>query len=220
VLIYDITNFDELSPKVFCRPTHLTEEEILVDVQEADKELFDKYFEINKRYNDSVKPQNNPRLPANNGGATIQSFTPSSCATSNLNNHSVVTVVNYAGSKLVLPGDNEPPSWKEFLEREEFRKAITNTDILLAPHHGRDSGYCIELFEIFKPRLVIISDGRFCDTSATDRYSKISTGWTVHHKNGEKEKRYCVTTRKDGVITVEFGENADKNPYIYVTTSK
>jgi hypothetical protein len=36
--------------------------------------------------------------------------------------------------------------------------------------------------------LTIISDGRFVDTSATDRYSKISNGWTVHKRSGGDEK--------------------------------
>lgn len=215
--IDDIMNFDEASPRVLHRPKHLSEEDVMRNVREEDKHLFEKYFEINQRYSDPVSTDNDPSKPDNYGGVEIQCFNPKSSSTSNINNHSIVTVLSYANSKVILAGDNEPPSWKELLDKEDFKSAIKNADILLAPHHGRESGFYSELFEHFKPRLTIISDGRFCDTSATDRYGKISTGWTVHHRNGEKEERYCVTTRNDGVILVKLGYTSDKKSFIEVT---
>lgn len=215
--INDIMSFDSLSPRVLNRPKHLPKEEIMKNVREEDKQLFEKYFEINERYNSPVPNEKNPRLPNNNGGVQIEVFTPTSCDTSNINNHSTVTVFSYADSKVILSGDNEPPSWKELLGIEEFKKAIKDADIFLAPHHGRDSGFCSDLFEHLNPRLTIISDGRFCDTSATDRYSKITRGWTVHHRSGkESEKRFCVTTRNDGVIFVKMGYTEEKKPFLYV----
>ena len=52
-------------------------------------------------------------------------------------------------------------------------------------------------------------------SSATDRYRKVSRGWTVHHReNEEMEKRYCVTTRNDGVIVAKLEYNPDKKPFI------
>jgi beta-lactamase superfamily II metal-dependent hydrolase len=218
--IYDIVNFDALSPRVLLRPKHLQKEEILKNVKQEDMYLFNKYFEIDNKYSSPVSPEADPTIPENNGGLKVQYFVPSACSTSNINNHSIVTVFSYAESKVVLSGDNEPPSWKELLEKEEFKEAVRNADILLAPHHGRDSGFCPELFECFRPWLTIISDGQFCDTSATDRYGKFSRGWTVHHKDGQEEKRYCVTTRNDGVITVKLGYNPDQKPFIQVNVSK
>lgn len=215
--IDDIINFDKLSPCVLSRPKHLPKDEIMENVQEEDKYLFGKYFEIDQRYSSPVSPDSDPSLPNNNGGVKILIFTPKSSSTSNINNHSIVTVLSYANSKVILAGDNEPPSWKELLEKEDFKNAIKNADILLAPHHGRDSGFYSGLFEQFKPKLTIISDGRFCDTSATDRYSKISNGWPVHHRSGGKEERYCVSTRNDGVIVVKLGYNSNKTPFIEVT---
>ncbi len=213
--IDDIMNFDELSPRVLVRPKHLTKEEVMQNVREEDKELFEKYFTINQTYSDPVAPEHDPLSPENNGGVNIQTFIPKSCDRSNINNHSIVTILSYASSKVILTGDNEPCSSKELLERDSFKEAINNADILLAPHHGRESGFYSELFEHFKPRLTVISDGRFCDSSATSRYSEVSRGWTVHHREGgEDEKRYCVTTRKDGVIVAKLGYNSDKEPFI------
>src|SRR5262245_48318230 len=106
-------------------------------------------------------------------------YTPKGCATSNLNNHSIVTVLSYADSKVLIPGDNEAVSWKELLESPHFVAAIRGTDILLAPHHGREAGFSAELFKHINPWLVIISDGSFSDTSATDRYARQARGLKV-----------------------------------------
>jgi competence protein ComEC len=215
--IDDILNFDSLRPRVLTRPSHLSREDIMKDVKEEDKPLFEKYLEINERYNQTVPRENDPSLAQNNGGVEISHFHPKKSSTSNINNHSIVTVVQHAGTKIIIPGDNEPPSWKELLESDDFKDAIRDADIFVAPHHGRESGYCPEIFEYFKPRLTVISDDVESGTSATDKYSKLSTGWTVHHRSGrDSEKRYCVTTRSDGYILIELGYNDDHTRYIYV----
>jgi len=215
--IDDILNFDDLSPRVFCRPKHLSSEDIMKDVRKEDKPLFEKYLEINDKYNQPVPSENDPSLAQNNGGVEINHFHPNKSSTSNINNHSIVTVVKYAESKIIIPGDNEPASWKELLENHDFRDAIRDADIFVAPHHGRESGYCPEIFEYFKPKLTVISDDVKSGTSATDKYSKLSTGWTVHHRDGrESQRRFCVTTRSDGYITIDFGYNDDRKPFICV----
>jgi len=211
----DIFSFDDLSPRVLLRPKHLTEQEIR-DANHDDGGILDTYFEINNRYNSSVADEDNPRLSQNNGGVTIQTFIPKNCGRSNLNNHSVVTVMEYATSKILIPGDNEPPSWKELLEDAAFCDAIGGVDIFVAPHHGRESAYHAELFRYFKPKLTIISDGP-SDTSAVSAYSQASSGWKVHFRDGGAEERYCLTTRKDGVIVVKFGYNSSEKPFIAVT---
>jgi hypothetical protein len=64
--------------------------------------------------------------------------------------------------------------------------------------------------------LTVVSDSDVCDSSANQRYSQKSTGWEVHSRNGEAEKRYCVTTNSDGVIHIKFGYNDDKSTFLYV----
>ena len=128
-----------------------------------------------------------------------------------------MTVIEYLGVKLIIPGDNEPPSWKELLNQTDFCSAISSANLLLAPHHGRDSGFCADIFDYFKPRLTIISDGRFCDTSATERYYRVTQGWKVHRRSGGTVERKCVTTRNDGVIVIKIGSNFEGKPFIEVT---
>lgn len=214
--IDDIFNFYALSPRVFYRPRHLSEDDIRKGNQASAKPVIDKYLEIDRDYNRALTPGEIPFDFNNNGGMQFEYFVPKACGTSNLNNHSVVTVAAYAGSKMLIPGDNEPASWDELLAQPSFLQAIRGTDILLAPHHGRDSGFSAALFKHIQPRLTIISDGPFCDTSATARYGQQTRGWTVHKRSGGSEERSCVTTRNDGVIVVKFGITQSQ-PFIEVT---
>ncbi len=107
----DISNFDSVNPRVLLRPKHLTDKEIWAGNKNADEEVIEQYLAINDRYSEPVSDGENPRLPSNNGGVDIKVFTPCSCGRSNLNNHSIVTVISYETCKIILPGDNEPPSW-------------------------------------------------------------------------------------------------------------
>lgn len=224
--IEDIVNFDTLSPKILLRPNHITNEEIMQEekatqtIRNRDKPIFEKYCEINKRYNSPVRDTNtsNPKLISNYGGLSIKTFHPINCNKSNFNNHSIITVLEFEGIKVVIPGDNEKSSFEELLQKESFTTCIKDADILLAPHHGRESGYNTDFINLVNPKLTIISDGRFCDTSATSRYSQKSQGLMVYYKNGSSEKRNCLTTRTDGEIFVEFGKNYNEKLFLSVRT--
>ena len=118
--------------------------------------------------------------------------------------------------KVVIPGDNEKGSFDELMGRTSFMNAIENADILLAPHHGRESGYNVDFVNHVNPRLTVVSDGRFCETSANGRYSAKSRGWTVHRRNGMSIERKCLTTNSDGEVLVKFGYNDDNSRFLSV----
>ena len=217
--IDDIFNFDELSPKTLERPKHLSKEEIVAGNKGDDSDIVEEYLRINDRYITPVLSGSTSDLASAEhwGGVKISTFFTSTCDTKNLNNHSIVSVFQYADSKIMIPGDNESESWKKLIQRSSFLDAAKNFDILLAPHHGRKSGYCPELFEaVGKPYLTVISDGAYCDTSATGNYGSQSRGWLVHYPDDTSEKRLCVTTRKDGVTRVLAYYAADKTPRLNV----
>ena len=78
---------------------------------------------------------------------------------------------------------------------------------MVAPHHGRESGYYEEFVDLVHPYITIISDKSGTATSASQKYTNKSKGYKVQNKlTGETEDRYCLTTRKDGNIEVTFGE--------------
>jgi len=39
--------------------------------------------------------------------------------------------------------------------------------------------------EYFKPCLTIVSDGKYLDTSITNKYAEINTGWEVYSRSSE-----------------------------------
>ena len=203
--IDDILNLNLVSPVTLLTPRHLTEDDIRGGNPKPNQELeakIQKYLEVRREYSYAVEPQNDVGRLENNGGISIQTFIPYLSSTGNLNNHSVVTVLEYSGVKILIPGDNESASWKELLNRRDFLTVITGTQVLVAAHHGRESGYYRDLFDYFLPLITLISDGRTVDTSATARYTNLTQGWPVRRRNGTMQGRKCVTTRNDGHIEV------------------
>ena len=208
--IEDILNFDLLSPRILMMPRQLTADDIIKGHSNLGQEavqIYRKYLDIDGRYIYPVQTVQDPTIPTNNGGVSISSFRPTRSPKTNLNNHSIVTVIEYQGVKILSPGDNESPSWEELLADAAFREAIKNTHVLVAPHHGRESGFHLDLFNYISPLLTIISDGRTVDTSATGRYSTRTEGRNVLRRNGSSEIRKCVTTRNDGTIEVIISPN-------------
>ena len=200
--IDDILNLDQIQPKAITLPWHLTEEDIRGNqkLQKGAEEKLQRYLKLGKTYA-RVTSENDITDPRNTGGVAIKMFYPKQASRSNLNNHSVVTTIEYRGIKILIPGDNESDSWEELLRDPKFRGAIHNTHVLVASHHGRDSGYYGKLFDCFQPTITIISDGPVVGTSVTSKYDNHTKGWKVFHRSTEKyEKRKCVTTRKDGDI--------------------
>jgi beta-lactamase superfamily II metal-dependent hydrolase len=219
----DIANFRLLAPKVLVTPRNISEVDIRKGNRPQDDAVVSAYLAILREYNQLVPATYDVTSPANFGGAVIQPFFPRNSST-NLNDRSGVLVVSFANLKMIIPGDNESPSWKELLLDPGFVSAIKGADVLLASHHGRDAGYCVELFEAMgKPRLVVVSDGRFGDTSATDRYSKQAMGWTVYDAAGASDTRKCLTTRCDGNIKIKFGwsvNDPQHTNFLNVTTGR
>jgi beta-lactamase superfamily II metal-dependent hydrolase len=206
-------------PQILWTPRHLTDQEIRAGNQIGDMKLVDQYLFVRQQYTAAIPPSLDATIAANTGQAYCQFFSPVACSKQNLNNHSLVLVISYCGMKIVIPGDNETPSWNELMRNLLFTMAVQNTTILIAPHHGREAGFCADLLDLMKPSLVVISDGEACDTSAASRYSAKASGCQVANGIGTVETRKCVTTRKDGHITLKLGLNSSV-PTFWVSTSK
>lgn len=124
------------------------------------------------------------------------------------NNLSLVSFIHYDGVGIVFPGDIEKKGWEELLKQEQFKDNLRRTHFFVASHHGRYNGYCEEVFEYCKPEIVIISDKEVVHETQKNCYAKHASGipW-----NGGYERRYVLTTRSDGMITVTkiLGQNAN-----------
>jgi len=209
--IDDILHFDDNAPKILHRVKAITNKEVMDGVRDCDKAKFAKYCHINDSYNlpVSIDDENNTYYADNYGGLEIQTFSTSDCDHSNFNNFSIITVFTLSGVKVIVCGDNETESLDILMNRKDFKDAIRNADILVAPHHGRESAYHKDFVSWVNPRLTIVSDTHKSNASAVDKYTQMSRGWKVINSKGEFVDRYCLTTRNDGNIQAVFGESDD-----------
>lgn len=148
-----------------------------------------------------------------NYGMEIQFFHHSPVKFQDTNNLSVVTFVSYNNVGIMFPGDLETAGWQEFLKDKNFLNCLYRTKILIASHHGRESGYCEEIFQYCHPHFVIISDKSVVhDTQDHDLYSEHCLGL-----NFGGTLRKVLTTRSDGKITIEVPQ--DNNYTVYINQS-
>lgn len=133
----------------------------------------------------------------------------------NTNDLSLVVFVQFGAFRILFPGDLEGPGWRNMLQLDSFRQLLRGVDVLVASHHGRESGYCAEVFDHCRPRAVVMSDKAIMhDTQGmTQRYR---SHVVRHHPNGVKVStteryRHVLTTRRDGWIQFEVFDNGDFN---------
>jgi len=74
------------------------------------------------------------------------------------NNMSVVTFLHFGDIHIVFPGDLEAKGWRLLLSHATFRADLARTNIFVASHHGRTTGYLSDVFKMCNPKVVIISD--------------------------------------------------------------
>lgn len=132
---------------------------------------------------------------------TVQEFRNAYPAFTDTNNLSLVCFVQFGGVRAILPGDLERAGWLALLQDPRFRFLLSQVNVFVASHHGRQNGYCGEVFDHCQPQIVIISDhGIQYGTQAT-RYDQHASGvaW------GGGGVRRVLTTRRDGHITIHPG---------------
>jgi len=95
-----------------------------------------------------------------------------------VNNNGIVFSVVSGNSKVIVTGDTQEEQW-ETVDHREFG----NTSILLASHHGRESGFSERILRIMRPQRIIISDGVPCDTDASAKYERIAPVSTTRNNN-------------------------------------
>ncbi len=109
----------------------------------------------------------------------------------------LVTFIKVGALKVIVPGDLEASGWRSHLKNASFRNALESVDVFVASHHGRESGYCREVFDYCKPSVIVISDGpkQFATQEMVNTYATHVSGVRF---NGQLRK--VLTTRSDGSI--------------------
>ena len=123
------------------------------------------------------------------------------------NNLSFATFVKYANFKMLFPGDLEKAGWTALLQRAEFRAELAGIDVLMASHHGRESGYCEDIFNYFTPSCVVISDKPIVHKTQqmVPDYRKVVRQSGVQVRTTMKD-RHVLTTRRDGWIVFDVDD--------------
>lgn len=145
---------------------------------------------------------------AHMGGITAKCFYNRYPLFDDTNNLSLVVFIEFAGFKILFPGDLEGPGWQALLKQADFRNELTNTDVLVASHHGRFSGFCEDAFNYFTPSAVVISDKPIIhDTQRTvPDYRRVVAEQGVMVRTTNK-RRHVLTTRRDGWIQFRVDGN-------------
>jgi hypothetical protein len=97
----------------------------------------------------------------------------------------------------------------DILEMPLFRQWLRQVTVFVASHHGRENGYCEEVFQYCHPEVVVISDKNIVHDTQEHCYDNHATGVDFWH-DGQFTRRYVLTTRCDGHITIN---KAKGNPY-------
>lgn len=124
------------------------------------------------------------------------------------NNLSLAVLVCFGPFTMLFGGDMEQVGWLKLITRPDFRALLSRTQVYVASHHGRENGCCNEMFDLFKPQLVLFSDGpKQHETQETHAwYRSRTTGIPDYSRRGGvigQPLRRVMTTRKDGTITID-----------------
>jgi beta-lactamase superfamily II metal-dependent hydrolase len=206
--IADIEGISGLNPTIVARNRSVSPDYIRSEKMRTGGSVeptVERYIDLDTRYSQPIAVQDW-------GGVTIDHFwnVPSQDITE-LNDLSLVTFITYGDFKIIFPGDLSAKGWQELLYRNgrsaEFIKHLQGTTVFVASHHGREDGYCEEIFSFAKPMLIIFSDKSVeHDTQDTmGLYKKHVNGSAKFmDRSGQTADRYILTTRDDGAITFKI----------------
>ncbi len=69
------------------------------------------------------------------------------------NDCSYVLLYQTGGFKIIFSGDSHDATWEHILEHHS--NLVSGCDVLIAPHHGRDSGRSWDFLDVLKPQLTL-----------------------------------------------------------------
>ncbi|XWO47343.1 hypothetical protein JQR89_10405 [[Pseudomonas] boreopolis] len=202
--ISDLNNLwqEGISVSTFIRNRSVSPEVLRV-IKEVGGEVtedIERYLDLHAGY---VHPVDTP-FDQNMGGITFRAFWNSTPRFYDTNNLSMVVFFKYGPFKILFPGDLEEDGWLALLEQPAFRAELTGTTILVASHHGRENGYCAEVFNYCHPQAIVMSDKAIVHD--TQRMAQTYRQRVIDHwPNGVMvattgRSRHVLTTRRDGTI--------------------
>lgn len=182
-------------------------------IKEESGELTDdmeRYLDLHRGW---IAPVSVP-FNAGMGGVSCSTFHNTYPDFTDTNNLSMAAFIEYGGFKILFPGDLEEAGWQALLRKPAFVAELRGTDILVASHHGRRSGFCADIFDYFTPSAIVVSDKPIAHETQDLDYTPYIRRDGVLLAN--HVRRHVLTTRRDGNIT--FSVNAEGT--FWITTEK
>jgi len=134
------------------------------------------------------------------GGVDLEIFHVDYPVLTDTNNLSVVSFLDYGPIHLVIPGDIEKKGWLELLKNPAFVNRLKTVNVFIASHHGRQNGYCEDVFAHCHPDIILISDKEMVHDTQDHEYAKHASGILWNGSN--TDRRYVLTTRCDGNMRI------------------
>ena len=160
-------------------------------------------------YNDNVPYEKSPRNPANNGGLEILSLYAPYKDDISSNDSSIVMFYKYNHFVFIAPGDIGNDGWNDLYKQcgtqiDNFLKDAYRK-VLVAPHHGRESGYTQEMIDVIKPSLILISD-KYGEEPTYSKFYNVASGLYL---NGYLT-RY-ISTKTSGRIRIIIDSDGNES---------
>jgi beta-lactamase superfamily II metal-dependent hydrolase len=110
--------------------------------------------------------------------------------------------------KILFAGDSHDKTWAFILGNPEYKKMVSNIDVLFAPHHGRDSGRNFDFLKVLSPKITLFGNAS-SEHLAYDKYPGIritnnQAGYVIMNIDTEQINLYAKNK--------EFASNFRKNP--------
>src|SRR5439155_15356285 len=106
-------------------------------------------------------------------------------------NLSLVTFLAFGTARILFPGDLGREGWRLLMTRDDFRRVLARTNVFVASHHGRESGFECDVFKICHPEIIVISDKPIEYETQRMNYGEHATGIVF----GDGRIRRAVSTR-------------------------
>lgn len=220
----DVDNLGYFTVSRFFRPSCYTFDEILAlnggGASLAYRQLLEKYWMKTLRHPvEKTLHGDNAGHYTTGDGVSLDLFQPSYVLKADANEVGIVSVLSYYGFKILVFGDNDQTSIGHLLSDSRFQSAIIGTNVLVAPHHGRHSGYSADLMGRITPGCVIVSDAKSVMTSATGLYDQHCGGVSATLGQKSVSGKKCLTTRNNGQIDIVVSPR-DGRTYYTVTAAR
>lgn len=113
-----------------------------------------------------------------------------------VNNNSLMLLFSYGKSKVLICGDSGKEAWRRVPD-----DSLKDLTLLLASHHGNDSGYYASKVRIMKPECTVISAGSGAVTQADDA-GKEYQRYTREGVYTTRTKQVVAECYRDGTVVV------------------